>query len=169
VSTFVHIADERDSAAIRRTGLRLPRRLVASSSKQLIGIFALPVTPNFVVTHQWVREIKKRGFRVAVGVYFRIPDNEPVWAGRYNEQKAQMTAAQAAAVLARDELLGFEVIVPRSIQASEIHAVRQLPQGLGWRHFPDAHRKGIFCGCEYCQRGQIKSRKIRERYEQDAL
>jgi hypothetical protein len=129
----------------------------------------MPVVQNFVLSHQWVREIKKRGFRVAVGVYFRVPDDQPVWAGLYNAEKARVTAAKAAEQLSREQLLGFEVVIPRSIQASEIRAVRQLPQGLGWRHFPDAHRKGIFCGCEYCQRGEIKSRKIRERYDRGAL
>jgi hypothetical protein len=166
LTTFVHIADERDSAAIRRTGLTLPRGARAAASGHPAGIFALPVVPNFLIAHQWVRELKRRGFKVAVGVYFRVPDTEPVWAGRYNEAKQAVTAAQAFAWLAREQTLGFEALIPRSIAAAEIQSVKALPQTLGWRYFPGAHESGIFCGCPYCQRGQIKSRRIQLRYEQ---
>jgi hypothetical protein len=161
MTTFVHIADERDSAAIRRNGLKLVRPDGAASP---FGIFAMPVVPNFLVTHQWVRELKRRGFNVAVGIYFSIPDDQPVWAGVYNQEKQQMLAAEAAATLHRDGALGYEVIIPRAITGSEITAVRALPQKLGWRYFPGAHERGVFCGCEYCQRGAIKSRKIRQAY-----
>jgi hypothetical protein len=168
---FVHIADERDSAAIRRAGLKLPRPPAHASpaSLQSYGVFALPVTPNFLVSHQWVRELKRRGFKVAVGVYFRVSGEEQVWAGKYNEAKVQMSAAHATAQLRHEQTLGFEVILPRSVQASDIETIKALPQKLGWRYFPGAHERGIFCGCEYCQRGSIKSRRIRLAYEQRAL
>ncbi|MFO1280941.1 MAG: hypothetical protein U1F51_00495 [Burkholderiales bacterium] len=162
---FVHIADERDVASIRRAGLRLARAATGPAPDRPTGVFALPVVADFAVTHQWLRELKKRGFRVATGVYFRLTDDEPVWAGRYDEQKRRTTAAQAAGTLARDRTLGYEVLVPRSIGPAEIHAVRALPQSVGWRHFPDAHRQGVYCGCRYCQRGEIKSRRLRDRYE----
>lgn len=168
MATYVHIADERDAAAIRRSGLKLPRGRMGATGRPW-GVFAMPVVPNYLLSHQWVRELKKRGFRVAVGVYFRIGDEESVFAGLYNEEKQLTTAAQAAAWLKDKEVLGFEVIIPRSISASEIRSIRSLPQGLGWRHFPGAHVRGIFCGCDYCQRGEIKSRRIRERYEAGAL
>lgn len=129
----------------------------------------MPVVPNYLISHQWVRELKKRGFRVAVGVYFRIADDEKVFAGLYNSEKKLTTASQALAWLKDNETLGYEVIIPRSINASEVRSIRSLPQGIGWRHFPGAHERGIFCGCDYCQRGAIKSRRIRERYEAGAL
>jgi hypothetical protein len=124
---------------------------------------------SYLVSHQWVRELKRRGFKVAVGVYFRVSGSEEVWAGRYNEEKKRMTAAQASAHLSSEGTLGYEVIVPRSVTASEIQAVRALPQTLGWRYSPEAHTRGMFCGCSYCQRGQIKSRQIQRRYEAGAL
>jgi hypothetical protein len=164
--TFVHIADEHDAGAIRRGGLRVPR---LRRPPQVHGVFALPVIPNFLVTHQWVRELKRRGFRTAVGVYFRLAKDEPVWVGRYNEPKRLTTASEAARELRQLQTLGFEVIIPRSIASQSITAIRHLPQKLGWRYFPDAHRRGIFCGCEYCMRGEIKSRGIRERYERGEL
>jgi hypothetical protein len=165
---FVHIADEKDTASIRRSGLKLPRPEPQITASRPVGVFALPIIRNFVVSHQWVRELKKRGFKVAVGVYFRVPGEQEVWAGAYNQEKRLLTAAEATAELAKEEMLGFEVIIPRSILASEIQGIRSLPQTLGWRHFPEAHRKGIFCGCKYCQRGEIKSRRIQERYAQNA-
>jgi hypothetical protein len=169
VATFVHIADERYIASIRRSGLKLPRLPVQAVEGRPVGVFALPVVQDFVVSHQWVRELKRRGFKVAVGVYFRVPDAQEVWAGRYNEDKKPMSAAQATARLANERSLGYEVIIPRSVAPSEIQSVRALPQTVGWRYFPGAHGRGIFCGCKYCQRGQAKSRAIQQRYEQGAL
>ena len=129
--SFVHIADERDAASILRTGLRLSRTAKYAAGDRPSGVFALPVVPNFLVSHQWVRELKKRGFKVAVGIYFRVPDDEPVWAGPYHEAKLAMSAAQATARLLATDALGFEAIIPRSIGAKEIRAVRSLPQALG--------------------------------------
>ena len=160
---FVHIADERYAASIRKSGLRLARSL----ERAAVGVFALPVISNFLITHQWVRELKRQGFRTAVGVYFRIPDDQVVLAGQYNEEKKPCSASEAATRFHSEQKLGFETVVPRSIAAGEIHAVRSLPQTLGWRYFPDAHTRGIFCGCEYCMKGQIRSRSIRERWEQN--
>jgi hypothetical protein len=168
--TFVHIADERYAAAIRRNGLKVPRmRLQSSQPDHPVGVFALPVVPNFLLSHQWVRELKRRGHRSAVGVYFRVSAPEAVWAGLYNQPKQNMTAGEAASVLLGMDDFGFEVIIPRSISARDITSVRALPQKLGWRYFPDAHRRGIFCGCEYCMRGEIRSRNIRERYDAGEL
>ena len=133
------------------------------------GVFALPVVQSFLLSHQWVRELKRRGHRTAVGVYFKLPTTERVWAGLYNKPKQEMTAGEAAAALRGMQKFGFEVIIPRSITAASITSVRMLPQKLGWRYYPDAHVRGIFCGCEYCMRGEIRSRKIRERYEKGEL
>ena len=162
MTTFVHIADERDAAAIRRSGLKLPRGRAATPGA---GVFAMPVVADFQLTHQWVRELKRRGFNTAVGIYFRVPDETPVLAGHYNEDKRAMTAAEAAARLQQTRMLGFETLLPRSIPARAIHAVHRLPQTVGWRYFPGAHERGIFCGCAYCQRGEYGARSIRDAYE----
>jgi hypothetical protein len=161
VPLFVHIADERDSASIKRSGLRLAKGLLRTDS----GIFAMPVISNFVLTHQWVRELKRQGYRTAVGVYFRIPKDQTVLVGQYNETKVSCSASEAAARFRSEQKLGFETIIPRSIQPREVHAIRALPQTLGWRYFPGAHEKGIFCGCAYCTKGEYKSKSIRERWD----
>lgn len=162
MATFVHIADQRDAAAIRRNGLTLPRT-PHPDSLRLRGIFALPVVPNFLVSHQWVRELKRREFRSAVGVYFRVPDDTEVWAGLFNTDKERLTAAQAAAHLHDTGTLGYEVILPRSIQPREITAVRPVP-AVGWRYFPAAKGRAP-CFCPYCQRGQRGARRAREQYD----
>lgn len=132
---FVHIADERNLRAIRRRGLRVSKaKSAATETRQVIrGIFAVPLVRNLMLSHQWVREIKRHGFRYAIAVYFRIPGSEPVWAGRYGEAKKSMTAAQCAVDLQYRELAGFEVVIPRSIRPSEIRRIRPLPQVRGWR------------------------------------
>lgn len=61
------------------------------------GIFAVPVTRNFYVSHQWLRELKRRGAGAIVAVYFRIPDRQQVWVGHYHQSHRWMTAAQAVA------------------------------------------------------------------------
>lgn len=166
--TFVHIADERDAKAIRRSGLTLPKarwRDLENDCRKW-GIFALPVVENFMVSHQWVRELKRRGHRSAVGIYFRVADSELVWAGLFNQAKVKVTAAEAAAKLRNDRLLGYEVIVPRSISAAEIAAIRALPS-VGWRFFPQAKGNPPRCLCKFCTRGDIRSRKMRERLDPD--
>ena len=66
--TFVHLAPTSSIAHIRRSGISKPRK---SSPIFPGGVFAVPVTPNFFITHQWLREMRRRGVRMTA-VYFRI-------------------------------------------------------------------------------------------------
>jgi hypothetical protein len=84
--------------------------------------------------------------------------------GRYNEQHHQMTAARAAAhVMSQTTMTGVQVLIPRRIIPKEIFRIRNLPQLVGWRHYPDAHGKRPWA-CECCQKGAYGSRRIREKY-----
>jgi hypothetical protein len=125
----------------------------------------VPVTRNFYVSHQWLRELKRpnnSGFIAAV--YFRVPDDEMVLVGHYNQAHRWMTAAEAAAeFMAAENREGWEVIIPRRIEAKEIHRTKPLPQALGWRYFPEAKGKPPFCACEYCTRGEYGARRLRAR------
>lgn len=122
----------------------------------------MPVTRNFYVSHQWLRELRRWKSGSLAGVYFRIPDTEPVTVGHYGKTPEQMTAAEASAVIANCTAAeGYEIIVLRSISPREIHRVRHLPQVIGWRYFPGSHGRRP-CPCEYCQRGLYGGRKIRE-------
>lgn len=167
MTTFVHIANEKDSSSILHNGLTLPKARLAANETEVYkyGIFALPLVESFLLSHQWVRELKRCGYRTAVGVYFRIPDDTKVWAGHYSQPKLLLTAAQAAAKLRSEAIWGFEVIIPQAITAAEIKHIRKIPQVLGWRYFPAAHGKPPFCGCSYCQRGLIKSRRLQLKYK----
>ncbi len=99
-----------------------------------------------------------------MGVYFRLPDKQPVWVAHYRQSHEQMTAVEAVALFMQNESLeGFEVIVPRKIEANEIHRIRRLPQVIGWRYFPGAHGKQP-CGCPFCQRGEYGGRRLRRIY-----
>ena len=128
----------------------------------------MPVTPSFYVSHQWLRELMRWGQRTIEAVYFKIPDDEAVWVGHYNNESIRVTAAEASGmILKQDSAEGYEVFIPRKIAAKEIHRTKQLPQVLGWRYYPGA--KGTKpCGCPACQpRGEIKSRRIRTAYEEE--
>ena len=158
---FVHLAAESRVALIRRNGIG---RLRKPSGSLPGGIYAMPVTRNFYVSHQWLRELKRRGQGPIAGVYFRIPDGESVWVGHYGQAHRQMTAAEAVAeFLAAEGREGWEVIIPRRIEAEEIHRVRALPQIVGWRFSPAAKGKPPFCTCKYCTRGEYGAARLRKR------
>lgn len=155
MSMFVHITLEKNAATIRRSGLKA----------EAYGLYAMPVGPNFYLSHQWVRELRRFGRGPMIAVYFRVSDSLEVWAGRYNQQHQQMPAAQALATLMQEEPMGFEVILPGSIPPRDIHKIRRLYQGIGWRYWPQAHGQAP-CGCPYCQYGQWGGQKLRKRYEE---
>lgn len=140
-----------------RSGLRLARGV-----KNGAGIFAVPVIRDFLLTHQWLRELNRRGFRTVVDVYFRLPADEIVLVGQYNERKTQCTAGgrplwRRAKAYIRDHRT--------EIEAREIHSTRWLLQTHGVAVRSGCTCRGIFCGCEYCMKGQSKSRDIRARWQ----
>lgn len=158
---FVHLAPESRVSLIRRNGigrLSKPRNGVPG------GIFAMPVTPNFYVSHQWLRELKRSGKGTIAGIYFRIPDDEIVWVGHYGLAHRQMSAAEAVAEFMTGESReGWEIIIPRRVGATEIHRVKTLPQVVGWRYSPGAKGSPPFCACKFCVGGTYGARRLRDR------
>jgi len=161
MAMFVHLAPESRVALIRRNGIRRLRRAAGEFPG---GVFAIPVTRSFYISHQWLRELKRRKSGPIAGVYFRIPDDVQVWVGHYGHAHRWMTAAEATAEFMKaDSREGWEVVIPRRIDASEIHRIRTLPQVVGWRYYPGAH--GVKpCGCPFCQRGEYGAKRLREEY-----
>jgi len=158
---FVHLTSEKNIKTILRYGISRIRK----QAHRPRGIFAMPVTRNFYISHQWLRELKRSGANTIVGVYFRIPDEEIVWVGHYNQAHQQMAAVEAAVMItAIENGEGYEVIVPRRIDKSEIQRIKKLPQVTGWRYYPGAHGRRP-CGCPFCQRGNYGARRLREEYE----
>ncbi|MBL8869790.1 MAG: hypothetical protein JNK90_08340 [Planctomycetaceae bacterium] len=165
MALFVHLAPEKEVNSILRGGIK-PRRLKIPLKEGYDRIvFAMPVTDDFYVSHQWLRELKRRGQRTIVGVYFRIPDEQPVMVGHYNQNHQVLSATEAVGVVFNAEQSeGFEVIIPRKIEPSEIQKIHSVPQVIGWRYYPGAKGQKP-CGCSYCTKGDINSKRIRDAYE----
>jgi hypothetical protein len=161
MAMFVHLAPESRTALIRRNGIRRLRRAWGDFPG---GVFAVPVTRNFHISHQWLRELKRRNRGAIAGVYFRIPDDVQVWVGHYNQVHRWMSAAEAVAeFLKAEDAQGWEVVIPRRIEPGEVHRIRSLPQVIGWQFSPGAKGKPPFCACKFCTLGQYGARRLRER------
>jgi hypothetical protein len=154
--TFVHIADKNDEASIIKNGIRSAKRKTGPR-----GVYAVPVVPSYTTTHQWARELKRRGIRTLVCVQFRISDDELVLVGDYKGEKLVMTASEvAAAFLKHTDPMGLEAIVPRRIMPKEITRTYPAPQITGWRYYPSAKGKKPFCNCKFCNRGEIRAQRL---------
>ena len=154
---FVHLTPAGQVQRIRRAGIKKERR----------GVYCMPVLPNYYISHQWVRELKRSGQRTMVAIYFFLPAEEPVLLGRYNQPHQSITAGEASKMIAgAADPEGYEVIVPRSIGRAELHRVRAVPQVMGWRFFPHSHLSAP-CGCRWCLRGDIKAQRQWRRLAQD--
>jgi hypothetical protein len=161
MAMFVHLAPESRVALIRRNGIRRLRRARGDFPG---GVFAAPVTRNFYLSHQWLRELKRRNQGPITAVYFRVPDDQQVWIGHYNQRHRWMSAAEAVGEFAAaEDAQGWEVVIPRRIEASELHRVRRLPQVIGWRFSPKAKGKPPFCTCKFCVRGDYGAGRLRKR------
>jgi len=127
----------------------------------------MPVLPNFYVSHQWLRELKTTGVKSYIGVYFKLPSSEMVYAGRYGKPHKHITLGEAIReIMSLEDPLGYELIINRKIVPSEITKIKNLPQNIGWRYFPGSHNKKP-CNCEYCLRGSIKGRKTLKRLNKE--
>jgi hypothetical protein len=158
MATFIHLCLEADLKRIRRAGLKV--------QKGRQGVYAMPATPNFYVSHQWARELRRWRPGVLVALYLRISGEMPVFFGHYNGPHTLGTADEAVAALLRgDEKLGFEAIIVGDVPASAIIRVAPLRPVTGWRYFPSAKGREP-CGCPACQaRGEPFSRRFKDRYE----
>ncbi|MCZ4558083.1 hypothetical protein ABIC28_004254 [Rhodococcus sp. PvR044] len=125
----------------------------------------MPVLPSYVLSHQWLRELRRGGQRLIVAVHFRIPDDEPVLVGHYSDASIEMTAAEAVSmILHAEDARGYQIVVPRSIAPAELHRVRHVRQVTGWRYHPDAHGRPP-CACPACLgRGEFKAADLRRRF-----
>jgi hypothetical protein len=156
---LVHLADERESASIEKNGIK--------PGKGRRGIYCMPVTQSFYISHQWLRELKRRGVRSYVGVYFKLDSKTMVYAGKYHEKHRHITLGEAIKEITRmKDPLGYELLIDRKIEAKEIENIRMLPQNMGWRYFPASHEKGMSCACPMClPRGEIKAKRLRDKLD----
>lgn len=164
--TFVHITAAKFEPAIRRSGIGGSKNELFGSRLRRRSVFCFPVLESHTLTHQWTREISKWRRQPLIGVYFRIPDGEPVRCGLLNKSATrQVTAAEAVAIIrAHEDATGFEVMLDRPVRANEIKRIAPIRNVIGWRHFPGAHGRAP-CACEFCQKSQPNSRRILARAE----
>lgn len=124
---LVHLADERDAKRILKSGIK--------PGKYSTGIYCMPVLPDFYITHQWLRELKRNGAKTYVGVYFGLSSSQMVFAGKYNKAHKHIVLGQAIKeIMSIADPLGYELIINRKIEAGEIKKIRNLPQTTGWRY-----------------------------------
>ena len=156
---LVHLADKKETASIKKNGIKI--------GKHRQGIFCMPVLPNFYISHQWLRELKRSGARTFVGVYFKLDSKTLVFAGKYNQEHRHIELGEAIKeIMSLDDPLGYELIIDRKIEAKEVEKIRTLPQKLGWRYYPSSHSKKPTCACPVCiPSGSIKGRILREKIE----
>jgi hypothetical protein len=163
MATFVHMADARLARRIVRGGIHATDFwALPEDGRPRRGVFCVPVTADFQMTYQWLRELKRRGHRTACGIQFRVGDAEAVFVGRYHQWPQQMTATQSVEFFHRAmDARGLQVVVPRAILAREITAVRSVPQVTGWRFYPSAKGSTPWRWVH----GEINAARLRHRIE----
>ncbi|GAB3158284.1 hypothetical protein [Microbispora hainanensis] len=163
MTLLVHLTPAKNIRSIRRAGIRA----VSAGRTDTTGVYCPPVLPSYQITYQWGRELRRSGQRTLVAVHFRIPDAEPVLVGHYNTPPVELASAAAAALIAeQQDARGYELLVPRPIQAGEIHRIRGVNQVTGWRYMPNAHGRPP-CACPICNpRGAYGAAKIRKAFDE---
>jgi hypothetical protein len=148
MAVFVHFTDENNKNSIIKNGIK-PETIHYETIKK--GIFCMPVIPDFYATHQWVRELKQyKSGNEMIAVYFKIPDEELVFCGKYNEAITETNASETHnRFMNLDDKMGFQTIIGRKILPKEITKVKNIPQIIGWRHFPKSHERKR-CLCPAC-------------------
>ena len=161
---LVHLTSEKNRRSILSAGIRGQARQISSANGKKLrdlhkAVFCMPVMPNYVITHQWLRELHRhQDSPRMIGIYFRLPKDEPVWVGRFSEPHKRMPLGKAIRLLMDEtQPLGCELILPRSITPKEIHKIRSLPRITGWRFMPD--RNAYWCLCDYCLRGRPNAQR----------
>lgn len=161
MAVFVHFTDGNNKNSIIKNGIKLQTIHYENINK---GIFCMPVIPDFYATHQWVRELKQyHSGNEIIAVYFKIPDEEIVFCGKYNEAIIETKASEAHnKFMNLEDKMGFQTIIGRKIFSNEITKVKNIPQIIGWRHFPKSH-EGKRCLCPAClTKGSYNSIKAKK-------
>jgi len=149
---LIHLARASAERAIGKGGLKGTKANIATAPTTNImlarAVYAMPVVADFWTTFQWLRELRRGHDERLVAVYFRVPDTEHVYFGRYNEPHVVRTAAAAADWVLKNPA-GAQVVVPRSIAAKDVVAIRRVKQLVGWTEVPELSKK-FACVCSAC-------------------
>ena len=108
MAQFIHLFDESDAASIKRGGIRVEK----TKWRKLNGVFLFPLTENFVIAHQWMRELRRRRGQALLAARIRLKDTERVLLGKYNEDHIETTAARALGIVRQHhDPMGLQVIL----------------------------------------------------------
>jgi len=159
MAILVHITNIDNKKSIIKNGIKLGIHNV---------VYFMPHQKEFLISHQWGRELKRYGIKNFMAVDFKIPTNETVWFGKYTSGHEKMNLNTAIEkFMALDDKLGYEFFIERKIEAKEIHKMRNIPKPIGWRYEPKAHGK-VPCPCRICmQFGGYKTNKLKEKPEKE--
>jgi hypothetical protein len=148
VAVFVHFTDENNKNSIIKNGIKTGKIHYENIKK---GIFCMPVIPDFYATHQWVREIKQyNSGNNIIAIYFRIPDDEILFCGKYTEEMICVKATETHKIYtSKEDKMGFQAILTRKVSKNEITKIKNISQITGWRHYPKSHEKKR-CLCPAC-------------------
>ncbi len=125
------------------------------------GIYCVPVSRSYFKSHQWLRELKRRGVKSFHAVQFKVKDETDVYIGKYNEDHIKVKADAAVDVFeSHADGLGLEIIIPSRIEPKNFTRFYYPSQVLGWRYYPQAKGRRPFCGCKYCNRGEINAYRV---------
>jgi hypothetical protein len=155
MATFIHIADERKLLKIKQSGIKI------SKKGERKGIYCFPVLKDYMLTHQWARELKRRGVKTFVCIQFKIDDKQIVEIGKYNGDKLLLPANEAIeTIMNHNDPEGLEIKVLEKVYPVQIQRIYPAPRITGWRYYPEAKGRKPFCHCRYCNRGEIKANRI---------
>lgn len=166
---LVHLARASLARSIARAGVRGARwELLVGSERQVTdrAVFAMPVLPDFAVSHQWLRELRRWHDERMVAVHLLLGSDEPVLVGRYGQRHERVPLGEAIARV-RAAPAGAEIVVPRSIRKAEVAAVRELTQLVGWAEVPSGEKR-LECVCPACLGKGTRTfmRRVRASYQQ---
>ncbi len=154
MAILVHITSADNKKSITRSGIKPGDNNV---------VFFMPHMKDFLISHQWARELKRSGIKNFAAVDFKLPNDEAIWFGKYNSRHQRLALNKAISWLMKsDNKFGYEFFIDRKIDAREVLRIRDIPKPMGWRYEPDSHGKAP-CPCPMClQKGGYKTKKLRE-------
>lgn len=150
MAKFVTIKTMKRAQAIERSGIIKAHQanfLITTQRKGYRGdnhrakvVYAMPVSINYVASHQWIAEIRRWYAHMPVSaIYFDLPDEQLVYCGHYAGVKDKKTAAEVGAYFYREvqkddisHLMGFEVLIPSDI-VGNIKTIKHDMKLTGWR------------------------------------
>jgi hypothetical protein len=155
MTTLIHITNADLESSIKKNGIKI--------GKKSNIVFFMPVTQNYLISHQWTRELKRSGIKNFIAVYFKINKTDKVWHGQYfQSHKKDMINSAVAEFNVLENQLGYEFFIDRKIEAKEIVKINRIPKPMGWRYSITAHGTRP-CGCPMClQFGGYKTKRFRE-------